>query len=379
MSMATTARSPESGLPWTMGSLAGDDTGSSLVGPSVAAEHAPENAAMIRVKCASGNFSFMVKPPRGPEHVRCQAESPIISAKIAIWLVAKGRFAGGGRHSALKERRVRGIRDIPMPDTLHIQKKDDVTSVVIQSLTMPPRFFDELGAAFDEISVDARVRAVILRSEAKHFSYGLDLPAAFQELGPGLSGGTASVRMELRRTISRLQEQVTKIARCPVPVIAAVHGWCIGGGVDVITACDLRLASDDAKFSVRETKIAIVADLGTLQRLPLVVGPGHARELAFTGKDVNARRAKEIALVNDVYPDREALIAGAEKLAREIADNPPLTVRGVKSVLDFGQGKSVAEGLDYVAAWNSAFLASEDLGEALSAFLEKRPPNFRGE
>jgi enoyl-CoA hydratase len=159
-------------------------------------------------------------------------------------------------------------------------------------------------------------------------------------------------------------------------VIAAVHGRCIGGGIDLISACDIRLCSADAQFSVRETKIAIVADLGTLQRLPALVGQGHARELAFTGKDIAAERARQIGLVNDVYADEAELKKAAAALAREIAGNSPLTVRGVKRVLDFGQGKPAADGLSYVAAWNSAFLASDDLAEALSAFAEKRPPRF---
>lgn len=265
-----------------------------------------------------------------------------------------------------------------MPETLRIERNEHVVSVVLEKPTMPPLFFDELGAAFDEISADADVRAVIVRSDNKHFTYGLDLPAAFAELGPSLQGGTAAVRAELHRTILRLQAQITKLASCPVPVIAAVHGWCIGGGVDLITACDIRLATSDARFSVRETKIAIVADLGTLQRLPLVVGQGQARELAFTGKDVSAERAERIGLVNELFPDPAALRAGAEALAREISANAPLTVRGVKRVLDFGVSRRVADGLDYVAAWNSAFLASEDLGEALSAFLEKRPAAYKG-
>jgi enoyl-CoA hydratase len=264
-----------------------------------------------------------------------------------------------------------------MQPTVRIDRDGPISSVVITSLTMPPRFFDELGSAFDEIHRDANVRVVVIRSEAKHFSYGLDLSAAFQELGPGLSG-TAAARTELHRVILRLQGSINKVASSPVPVIAAVHGWCIGGGIDLITACDVRLASNDAKFSVRETKIAIVADLGTLQRLPLVVGQGHARELAFSGKDIDAARANAIGLVNDVYSDRDALLGAANALAREIAENAPLTVRGAKRMLDFGLGRRVADGLDYVAAWNSAFLASEDLGEALAAFGERRKPEFRG-
>jgi enoyl-CoA hydratase len=148
--------------------------------------------------------------------------------------------------------------------------------------------------------------------------------------------------------------------------------------VDLISACDIRLASADAKFSIRETKVAMVADLGSLQRMPRLIAPGHLRELAFTGKDIDAARADKIGLVNDVYPDRAALDAAALALAKEIAAAPPLVVRGVKHVLDQGDGKSVADGLDYVAAWNAAFLASEDLGEATAAFAAKRTPVFKG-
>lgn len=253
-----------------------------------------------------------------------------------------------------------------------------ITTVTLREPTMRPRLFHEVRAAFTAIADDAEVRAVIVDAATKHFTFGLDLPAAAGELGEALRGGGAATRMELWRTIRRLQAGFTAIAECPVPVIAAVHGWCIGGGIDLICACDLRIASADARFSVRETKIAIVADLGTLQRLPRVVGQGHARELAFTGKDIDAGRAAAIGLLNQVVADREALGAAARALAEEIAQNPPLTVRGVKQVMDHGERVGVDEGLAYVAAWNSAFLASEDLGEAMAAFMGKRPPAFKG-
>ena len=123
------------------------------------------------------------------------------------------------------------------------------------------------------------------------------------------------------------------MAGCRKPVIAAVSGWCIGGGVDVIAAADIRLASADAKFSIREVKVAIVADLGSLQRLAGIIGEGHLRELAFTGKDIDAARAEKIGLVNDVYPDQDAVLAAARELAADIAANPPLVVQGVKDVL----------------------------------------------
>ena len=168
------------------------------------------------------------------------------------------------------------------------------------------------------------------------------------------------------------------MADCPKPVIAAVHGWCIGGGIDLISACDIRVASADAVFSVRETKIAIVADLGTLQRLPGIVSRGHVAELAYTGKDITADRAAEIGLVNQVLLDADTCHKAAHELAAEIASNSPLAVQGTKAVLRASEGRTVAEGLDYVGVWNAAFLASNDLTEAFTAFLEKRPPKFTG-
>jgi enoyl-CoA hydratase len=265
-----------------------------------------------------------------------------------------------------------------MSETLSVDKAARVATVTLSRTTMPPAFFGECEATFRALAEDAEVRAVVVRSAAKAFSYGLDLPAAFQAHGPLFAGGGARQRADLVALIRRLQASFGAIAASPVPVIAAVHGACIGGGLDLVSACDLRLASDDATFSLREVKVAIVADLGSLQRLPPIIGQGHTRELAFTGKTISAARAREIGLVTDLHPTRDALWAAADALAREIADNPPLTVRGVKDVLDFGAGKSVADGLAYVAAHNAAFLASEDLGEALAAFLEKRPPRFSG-
>lgn len=267
----------------------------------------------------------------------------------------------------------------PMSETIAVETADFITTVTLARPTMTPAFFRECEGVFRAIGRDREVRAVVVRSTAKAFSYGLDLAAAFADLGPSLTGGgLAAERTTLLGLIRELQGSFNAIAACPVPVIAAVHHWCIGGGVDLITACDMRVASRDAQFSVRETKIAIVADLGSLQRLPLIVGKGAARELCFTGKDIDAERALRIGLVDHVVADREAAYATAMELAREIAANPPLTVRGVKAVLDYGEGKSVADGLEYVAAWNSAFLASADLGEAISAFAAKRTPVFKG-
>jgi enoyl-CoA hydratase len=266
-----------------------------------------------------------------------------------------------------------------MADTLSVSIAEDVATVTLTRPTMPPAFFAECEEAFQKLSAEPRLRAVLVRSDAKAFSYGLDLAAAFQDHAALLTTAAgASTRAELLALIRRFQRAFNAIAACPVPVVAAIHGACIGGGVDLASACDVRLASSDATFSVRETKVAIVADLGSLQRLPAIIGKGHTRELAFTGKTISADRARGIGLVNDVFSDKDALLGGAQALVREIAGNPPLTVRGVKDVLDFGEGKTVAEGLAYVAAYNAAFLASEDLGEAVAAFMEKRAPKFSG-
>lgn len=158
-----------------------------------------------------------------------------------------------------------------------------------------------------------------------------------------------------------------------------MSGWCIGGGVDLITACDVRLASKDARFSVREVKLAMVADVGTLARLPAIVGQGVARELALTGDDFDAARAQRIGLVNEVYESQAALLDAARAMAARIAKNSPLVTRGIKEVMNAQSELAAAQSLATVALWNSAFLPSKDLLEAMGAFLEKREPTFTGE
>jgi len=246
-----------------------------------------------------------------------------------------------------------------------------------------PPFWADLPRAMDAIGSDPDVRAVVIAAEGPHFTVGLDLVAMSGLVGGGGAGDGTRVSMAARArsargAILRMQASVTSVADCAVPTIAAIQGYCIGGGVDLAAACDIRLASADALFSVRETKIAIVADLGSLQRLPGIIGRGHVAELAYTGKDIPAARAEAIGLVNAVSPDADAVVADARAMAQEIAANSPLAVQGTKSVLAAGEGRSVAEGLDYVATWNAGALTSDDLAEAMTAFMEKRPAVFTG-
>jgi enoyl-CoA hydratase len=199
------------------------------------------------------------------------------------------------------------------------------------------------------------------------------------ELGTVLGDGAlAKERTDFLATIERLQRAMTCVAVCRKPVVAAIAGWCVGGGVDLITACDVRLCSADARFSVREVKLAMVADVGTMARLPAIVGQGHARLLALTGDDFDAARALRIGLVEDVFDTHAALFEAASALARRIAQNPPLVVQGVKQVLNAASERAAADSLRTVAIWNSAFLPSHDLREAMTAFLEKRAPRFEG-
>jgi enoyl-CoA hydratase len=245
---------------------------------------------------------------------------------------------------------------------------------------MGPAFWAELPVVFESLDADPDVRAIVLTGSGKHFSYGLDLPAMGDTLSPMMAeGALARPRAEFHTRLRGMQQSITAVADCRTPVIASIHGWCIGGGVDLISAVDIRYASADAKFSVREVKLAIVADVGSLARLPLILSEGHLRELALTGKDIDAARAEKIGLVNDVYDDAEASLAAAHATAKEIAANPPLVVQGVKDVLDEQRTAQVSASLRYVAAWNSAFLASKDLTEGITAMFARRAPEFKGE
>jgi enoyl-CoA hydratase len=274
-----------------------------------------------------------------------------------------------------------------LPDTLKamsVERQGRVARVTLlgpgPGNAMGPDFFRELPAVFRALEAEPDVRAIVLTGGGGHFSYGLDLHGMRDLLAPFFGEGAgAGARSAFLAAVRELQASVTAVASCRTPVIAAISGWCIGGGVDLAAAADVRLASAEAQFSVREARMAIVADLGSLQRLAGIIGDGHLRELALTGRDIGADRAERIGLVNDVYPDPAALLDAADALALQMARNSPLVLHGIKDVLDSERAPRVEAGLRYVAAWNSAFLPSRDLREAMTAFGERRPPEFTGE
>lgn len=267
-------------------------------------------------------------------------------------------------------------------ESLRVSVKDGIAEIELtgpgKGNAMGPAFWRELPELYAELDANDDVRVAILRGSGDHFSYGLDVKAMAPELGDLLGPSRAAQRTKLLAFIERMQHTMNAVADARKPTIAAVAGRCIGGGVDLASACDIRLCSANASFSVREVRLAIVADVGSLQRLPAIIGQGLTRELAYTGDDIDAQRALRIGLVNDVLPTPEALFDAARAMAARIARNSPLVVSGIKRVLDAGVRRGVKDGLDYVAAWNAAFLPSEDLEEALSALLARREPTFRG-
>jgi enoyl-CoA hydratase len=273
----------------------------------------------------------------------------------------------------------------PQPDQLiRIDIAGPIAEVVLNNPgrlnTMGRSFFHQVRDAFVQLDRNPAIRCIIVWAEGRVFSAGLNLKDT-EGLMPSreTAGSDAARNRQLRETILDFQDCFQKVRRCSKPVIAAVSGLCIGGGLDLTTACDIRVCTEDASFSIHEVKMAMVADLGTLQRITAIVGKGLAREMAFTGRAVASRRALDFGLVTDVLPDKSSLLQAARTMAADIAKNSPFAVQGVKRVLDYCDEHSEAEGLEYVAQWNTAFFLSADLTEALQAFAEKREPRFTGD
>ena len=241
-------------------------------------------------------------------------------------------------------------------------------------------FWLAIPEALSALEADEDIRVVLVAGRGKHFCVGIDLMQSgmgSHQRPAGESEAIANLR-QLEGT-TRFQDAMSSLAKCPLPVIAVIHGHCLGAGIDMITACDIRIASADSNFSVRETRIGLVADVGTLQRLPKVLNAGHVAELAYSAKDIDAARAEKIGLVNDVYDTAEAAYDAGMALANQIAANPPMAVRGTKFMLQQSETLTTEQSLLVNGMFTMmTSLRSNDLQESMLAFAEKRAPKYTG-
>ncbi len=234
----------------------------------------------------------------------------------------------------------------------------------------------ELQEACRWLDATPAARVGILAGRGRHFCAGIDLEMLQLMRAEAIDFPSGHREEHLRQRIAGLQSCITALEECRKPLLASIQGACVGGGIDLITACDMRYATVDARFSVKEIDLAIVADVGTLQRLPRIVGEGIARELVLTAREFNGQEAEALRLVNRAFPTREALEAEVGRVAAAIAAKSPLAVRGTKEVLNFSRDHTVSEGLAYVATKNASLLFSPDVTTAVKAFVERRIPVF---
>ncbi|XP_054805740.1 delta(3,5)-Delta(2,4)-dienoyl-CoA isomerase, peroxisomal [Prosopis cineraria] len=267
--------------------------------------------------------------------------------------------------------------------TLQIVQHNPKSSVFYLYMNRPSQrnalssdFFTEFPKALNSLDDNIQVNVIILSGSGNHFCSGIDLNSLSSIFRDHSSGDRGRSGEKLRRHILGLQDAVTAIERCRKPVIASIQGACIGGGVDIITACDIRFCTKDAFFSVKEVDLAITADLGTLQRLPNIVGYGNAIELALTARRFSGLEAKELGLISRAFDSKNELDEAVRDVAEAIAAKSPLAVIGTKAVLLKSRDLTVEQGLDYVATKNSATLLSDDLHEAVLAHMQKRKPTF---
>jgi enoyl-CoA hydratase len=245
--------------------------------------------------------------------------------------------------------------------------------------TMTPAFWRELPALVNELSDAGEARVIVLSSTGKHFTAGMDL-AVFQGGNLGLAPRDEEpgrARSRTRQAALTFQESFNALEKARVPVLAAIQGGCVGGGVDMVSACDARYCTADAFFCIQEINLGLTADVGTLQRLPKLIPAGVVRELAYTGRRMPAQRAREVGLVNEVYPTQEAMLAGVLEIAAEIAEKSPLAIWGSKQMLNYARDHSVEDGLDYIATWQAGMFFGTDMAEAFRAKAEKRKPAFQ--
>lgn len=242
---------------------------------------------------------------------------------------------------------------------------------------MPRAFWNELPVLVNDINDNARARVIVISSTGKHFSAGMDISVFTDGEGVSAQGGDQYTRAEsFRNFVGVLQDSFSCLDNARIPVIAAIQGGCIGAGVDMTSACDIRYATEDAFFQIAEINIGMTADVGTFPRLCKLIPEGWVRELAYSGRRLPAQKAKEIGLVNDVFATQDAMLAHVMELAAEIAGKAPVAVAGSKRMINYARDHTIADGLDYIATWNAGMFAPPHMAEAFAAKAQKRAPEF---
>jgi enoyl-CoA hydratase len=236
-------------------------------------------------------------------------------------------------------------------------------------------FWQELPAIVQTLDEQSTARVIILSSVGKHFTAGMDL-SVLSNLGSDPKVEPARAAEKLRRWILGLQDTFTALEKARMPVIAATHGACIGGGVDMICATDMRFCTSNAYFNIKETELGITADVGTLQRIQHVMPSGLARELAYSSRNLGADEAAACGFVNKVYTDQEQMLEAVRALATDIARHSPLAVHGTKAMLNYSREHSIEDSLNHMATWQAGMMKTPDIDEAMSAMSEKRAPKF---
>lgn len=235
----------------------------------------------------------------------------------------------------------------------------------------------EMQQIFESLHENPEARVIILAGQGKHFCSGIDLSLLMDIQRFNNESCEGRKREKLRDFIIWMQGTVSSIEKCRKPVIAAIQGACVGGGVDIISTCDMRFSTEDAYFAIKEVDMGLVADIGTMQRLPKIIPTGIMNELAYTGRKMGGREAQQIGLVNRTFPDYDQLLQGVQEIAELIASKSPLVIRGTKEILLHTRDHGVDEGLNYMVAWNAGMLMSSDLMESFQAKMEKRPANYQ--
>ncbi len=253
--------------------------------------------------------------------------------------------------------------------------------------SMIPSFWRDLPEIVDSLSSEGAVRALVISAEGKHFCSGMDISVftggnldAPTDGGPDKADSKSGFRSRrnerFRSTAMKLQDTFSCLEQARMPVLCAIQGACVGGGIDMVSAADMRYADESTFFSIAEINIGMTADVGTLQRMPKLVAEGLVRELAFTGRRWSAEEAMAAGFVNKVFPDHESLVSGVLEVATEIATKSPMAVWGTKRAMNFTRDHSVADGLEFIANWNAAMFDTDDMAEAFTAQMEKRPGDY---